>query len=60
MTAGQNRPCCYLLFVPDRVKTVIPTVGKEIFVLSLNVNAANTQCYMAADYRVLCRRSLCV
>ena len=60
MTAGQDRPCCYLRFVPAEVKTAIPTVGKEIFVLSLNVNAANTQCYMAADYRVLCRRSLCV
>ena len=60
MTAGQDRPCCYLRFITAKIETLIPTVGKKILLLSLNVNAANTQCYIAADYQVLCRRSVSV
>ena len=57
MTAGQDRPCCYLRFLPAKIETVIPTVGKVILLLFLNVNTANTQRYIATDYRGLCRRS---
>ena len=37
MTAGQDRPCCYLRFLPAEVKTAIPTVWQEILFLFLNV-----------------------
>jgi len=60
VTAGQDWSCCYLRFLPAKIKTAIPTVGKEILVLFLNVNAANTQCYIAADYEVLCRPSVII
>ena len=60
MTAGQNRPCCYLRFVPAKIETKIPTVGKAILLLFLNVNAANTQRYIGAGYQDLCRRSLSI
>ena len=60
MTAGQDRPCCYLRFVPAKIETVIPTVGNVILLLFLKVNAANTQRYIAAGYQVLCRPSISI
>jgi len=56
MTAGQDRPYCYLRFLPAKFQTVITTVGYEILLMFLNVTHNATKRQMAKFYAGL----LCV
>jgi hypothetical protein len=60
LTAGQDKRCCYLRFLPAKVKIVIPNAALWTFILILTASANSSHWNKAADYQISSSLYICM